>query len=208
MGARTIHSIVKPLAKAEYAQAIKDAVAHLPGPSPPDNPRSKYGYTLSTEELVGVHSGETLVVSRRAWRLAQEIAVARDILFMDLRMQEGDHWDFTLCRGTSVIADFSTRVGYFEENPDAVGSWKFGDLQAFASAWGIDPQRVAPYLIDWDAHLTPFKNPGNTYEIFDVYQIFDFMRVLGIRSPFGHDDCFLINVPCWEYGPRVAQQLD
>ena len=214
MGARTIHSIVKPIAKADYAQAIQDAIVMLPGSRPRDRPQSEFGYAESTRQIVGVHINDTLVLSDEAWKLAAHMAEARNLLWMELRMQEGDHWDFTLHRGTELIADFSTRVLYWNDDGKAVRPWKHGDLYAFASAWGIDPERVAPYLIDWDRprkFLDRFRRrkevrsmPDDKYSIGDVYQIFDFMRVIDTPSPFGHDDNFVFNVPCWKWGRRTT----
>ncbi len=122
-------------------------------------------------------------------------------------MQEGDHWDFTLQRGDQMLANFSTRVRYFNDSRKVGRPWKQGDLQTFADAWGIDPRLVAPYLFDWDRRRTPAEwllrhkprrsMPDDKFCIGDVLQILDFMRVIGIAEPFGHPDRFELTIPVW-----------
>src|SRR5262245_35144477 len=155
MGERTRWSIVKGIPAAEVHAAIDAALAVLPGP-PPAVPRSAdWKWTLGGREVQGVCTGEVLVLCDDAWELAQEIAVQRGLHELELRVQEGDHWDFTLCRGRDVVADFSTRVGYFDDGPSVPRPWKCGSLRVFVEAWGVSPDVVAPYLVDWDSLPAP-----------------------------------------------------
>lgn len=210
MGERTVYSILKPLDRRLSTDAIAHAISHCPNEKPIDRPGSQWRHELDTQRIVCVHSDDVLVMSSRAWRFAEFIAKTHNLLLMELRMQEGDHWDFTLYRGGQhqLLADFSTRVLYFDDSPRAPRPWKSGDLQTFAQAWEIDPQLVAPYLIDWDRPRNVYERlrrrkekrsmPDDKFPIGDVHQIFDFMRVIGVAVPHCHPDYFELTIPVWE----------
>lgn len=126
MGVRTVYSVVKPLPPAAVREALDEVIAALPGPPPRESKWSDYHYAPGSRELVAVSGADSLTLSDGAWQVARAIAVPRRLLAMELRVQEGNHWDFTLYRGEEVIADFSTPVGYWDNDPASPRPWKAG----------------------------------------------------------------------------------
>ncbi len=210
MGQRTVYSIVHgiPTDPPARARALLDqalSVFPLPGPDPNQNRPAHYPPLVRGErEHWGVVYPGSLLMYDNAWQIAREISRATGAVHLELRIQEGDHWDCTLYRVEEVIANFSTRVRYFDENPPAY-PWKAGNLEAFAGGWGIAPERVAPYLIDWDSLDEPRKvHPDDQCETGDFCQVFDFMRTLGISpEPGVHPGLFRFVEPGWVMAPRT-----
>ena len=202
MGERTRWSIVKGIPADEAVAAIDAALPVLPGPPPATPKNSSYRHIRGTREVLGVCEGDVLTLCDDAWRLAQEIAVQRGLFEIELRAQEGDHWDFTLFRGREVLVDFSTRVGYFDENRNTPRPWKLGSPRVLAEAWGVPLPAIVPYLVDWDALPAPRRvTPTSRFASGDWRELFDFMSLLGAAPPYERPDRFRLEVPFWKYDP-------
>jgi hypothetical protein len=207
LSVRIIYSIVKGVDAASTRPALTEAASALPGPAPDNSRWSDHAYVHGEREMVGVVHGDTLCISDNAHQLAGEIARRTGALHMELRIQEGDHWDFSLYQANQLIADFSTRVGAWEPDSTAPRPWKRGSLETFARAWGVEPNAVEPYLIDWDALREPiYVEQGNEFRTHDWRQVLDFMRVIGVAAPDSHPERFLFSVPAW-VGVRRRQPL-
>jgi hypothetical protein len=149
--------------------------------------------------MVALACPDAVVVTDDAWRLAAEMGRLLDAPYLELRVQEGDHWDFTLYHRTQVVADFSTKVSYFDSNPAAPRPWKLGDAAAFSNLWNVPLPRVLPYLIDWELLTAPrFVAEGDRFPAGDWRQIVDFMRVIGVEDPLDNPGHFQFEVPAWE----------
>jgi hypothetical protein len=117
---------------------------------------------------------------------------------LELRVQESDHWDLTAYYRGEVVADFSTRVGYFDPDPTTPRPWKKGDAGAFCKCWNLPLEQVQPYLIDWDSRPTgKLARDGDNWPNGDWRQVFDFMRVLKVADPGGHPVQFKFNAQGW-----------
>ena len=136
MGLRTVYSILKGIERDDVRAAIDEAIAVMPPPKQKSTAWSDYPYVVAPRSVVAAHEHDVLVFSDQAWILASEIAARRNLVWMELRAQEGDHWDFTLHTGRELVADFSTFVGAFEDDPDAPRPWKAGGLAGFAGVAG------------------------------------------------------------------------
>lgn len=95
------------------------------------------------------------------------------------------------------MADFSTRVGYFNDDEDAPRPWKQGDATAFAETWQVPLKSVSPYLFDWDMLAMPTQVAGDQYSAGDWCQVFDFMRAIGLEYPHDNPKQFLFDYPAW-----------
>lgn len=198
MSNSTVYSIIKGVTLGRARSAIEEALTVLPGKEPQHSRWSDYGYAVRMQPMVAIVSNDVLCIADNAWILAFEIARRQNAIHMELRVQEGDHWDFSLYHAGALLADFSTRVGAFNEDPEAPRPWKTGDIHAFADAWDIAVDRIAPYLIDWDAQSQPnWATPGDEYPTGDWCQILDFMQTIGVVPPHGHPDRFEFEVPKW-----------
>ena len=194
----TVYSAIKGVDSDRARSAIEEALTVLPGKAPQHSRWDDYQHTVRMQPMVGVVSNGVLCLADNAWMLAFEIARRLNAVHMELRVQEGDHWDFSLYRAGTLLADFSTRVGAFHEDPEVPRPWKAGDIHAFADAWDISVDRIAPYLIDWDAQSQPsWAMQGDKYPTGDWCQILDFMQTIGVIPPHGHPDRFEFEVPRW-----------
>lgn len=198
MGNCTVYSVIKGVDSDQVQSLINEASTVLPGKKPQQSRWSDEVWAAGKRPMVGICSNGVLCIADNAWVLAFEIARRLNAVHMELRVQEGDHWDFSLYRSGAVIADFSTRVGAFNDDPDAPRPWKSGDIDAFADAWDVPVDRIAPYLIDWDAQSQPqWVVPGDRFQTGDWCQILDFMQAIGVTPPHGHPDRFEFEVPRW-----------
>jgi len=196
MSTRTVYSIVKGVDPDRARTVIEDAAKSLPGPQRKNSKWSDWTYVVESKQMVALACPDALVLADEAWRLAAEIARVLDAPHLELRVQEGDHWDFTLYHRAQVVADFSTRVSYFNSSAPAPRPWKLGNAAAFAELWILPLQRVLPYLVDWDQSAdSRFAVEGDSFPTGDWRQIFDFMRAIGIDNPLDHPDHYEFEVP-------------
>ena len=192
-------SIIKGLQPQAARAAIDAAPAHLPGPPPRESRWSDFRYQPVPHPLRCRINGDITVMGYEARPLARHIVEAHGVLGMEVRVQEGDHWDFSLCRGSTLIADFSTRVGYFNDDPAARRPWKSGSIHDFSTAWEIEPAAVAPYLIDWDSvPELGLALPTDQCPAGDWGQVFDFLRALNVQDPHADPASFRVEIPRWE----------
>ncbi len=149
MGMRFVYSVLKGVPPARLAELIAEGSKALPGPKTLRSNWGDYPSVPDMRSVSAVAEGDTVTLSPDAWRLATEIARLTGAPHLELRVQEGNHWDFTLYHRGAIIADFSTNVAYWNDDPAAPRPWKKGTARDFADVWGVPLERVKPYLIDW-----------------------------------------------------------
>lgn len=199
MSVRTRYSIVKGVHQEIAHQAIADATKLFPGDPPRHSKWSDWTYVVVPKSFDAFVSADMLVITDDAWPVAEAIARIVDAPHLELRVQESDHWDFSLFHHDALIADFSTRVAYFDDDPTSPRPWKLGSAEAFANAWGIPQDKILRYLVDWNALPSPrVCREGDKYPTGDWRQVFDFMTALGINQPDDRRDSFAFAVPSWE----------
>lgn len=199
MSVRTRYSLIKGVNLEIAQRAIAEAGRLLPGDPPAQSKWSDWTHVVSPKSFNAVVVNDILVMTDDAWPVAREIARLVDAPHLELRVQESDHWDFTLYRQDAAIADFSTSVAYFDDNPASPRPWKMGSAEAFAKAWGIPENEILPYFVDWNSlPSSRICRTGDDYPTHDWRQIFDFMAALGADEPDGHPDKFTFSVPSWE----------
>jgi len=203
MAIRTVYSIIKGVPPHRAQAVLAEAVQLLAEPPANHSHRSDLTRIVGWRQITALACPDALIFADDAWPLAQQVARLFDAPHLELRIQESDHWDFSLHHRSQVIADFSTRVSYFDANPARPRPWKQGDAATFARVWNVPLDRVLPYLIDWDTLDVPRlavkgdKNPAG-----DFWQILEFMRAIGVEQPFQHPDSFQLEMPVLD---RVTQ---
>jgi len=75
--------------------------------------------------------------------------------WMEARIQESSHWDFSLMHGEEDLGAFSTLPQYYDPSPSA--RWHFrGNPALLSSLWDVPETRIARYLVNWgDAGYQP-----------------------------------------------------
>ncbi len=199
MSVRTRYSIVKGVNQEIANQVIAEATKLFPKAPLKPSKSSDWIHVAGSQSFDAFVSADMLVITNDAWTVAKEIARIVDAPHLELRVQESDHWDFSLFHHDALVADFSTRVAYFNDDPTSPRPWKLGSAEIFANIWGISKEKIQPYLVDWNA--LPCRRAcreGDKYPTDDWRQVFDFMSALGIDQPDNHRDSFAFAVPSWE----------
>ena len=177
---------------------MEEAKQAFPGPKPRHSKWSDSKYVVEPKAMSAVVFGNTLTIIDDAWLLGQQLARLTDAPHLELRVQESSHLDFSLFHREELVADFSTNVAYFNDDPSAPRPWKHGSADIFAKTWDVPLDRVAPYLIDWGRLAAPkYAMSGDQFQTGDWLQIFDFMRAIGAAAPHDHPEAFEFTMPWW-----------
>lgn len=211
MGGSVTFSVLRGIPQEAIPdQAIRAADEWMA--SPPKCSRwSDYQYEPALARVVAAWSEDVLVMMDLStlmqpvsWRIAQAISRIYSCPWMELRQQEGDHWDFTLWRRSGdLVADFSTRVAAFDYENARPRPWKAGGPRAVAEIWGVPLAHIKRYLVDWDALPTAAIGTEKAYEsdshcYGDCDQLHDFMRAIGAIYPYGKPDQIEFEAPSWQ----------
>src|SRR5262245_57288378 len=129
MATRTRYSIVKCGTSTDAHKLIGKAQKGMPGPFPGGSRWGDSRYLVRPRKLSALSCSDAVIMADDAWSLASEMARLADCAHLELRVQESNHWDFTLYKGKDLIADFSTNVLYFDADEAARRPWKQGDAR-------------------------------------------------------------------------------
>jgi hypothetical protein len=86
------------------------------------------------------------------------IAMRLNAVWMELRIQEGSLWDYSLYRGDTHLHNFSTLPTYWNTDRAFVRSQR-GDVDQLVAVWGCDKNRVANYLRQWKMRFPWYSYP-------------------------------------------------
>lgn len=118
-----------------------------------------------------------------------EIGKMLDLVWMELRIQEGSLWDYSLFRGDKHLHSFSTWPEYWDSDPEFIESQR-GDLEQLTECWSCDRRRVEKYLVQSRDLFDPYETlpQGHAYptdgsKYGDIWQMLDFLRALGGADP-------------------------
>lgn len=115
--------------------------------------------------------------------------------YMEARIQEGSHWDYSLHRGFELLDNFSTYPQYWEESDDPITSLaRRGNPEMISLVFGVPIPEFDRYLkhwySDWDeaSEEYRFKLQGKAYpndrsEYRNYEQLWDFLQCIGIHDP-------------------------
>ena len=78
--------------------------------------------------------------------------------WMELRIQEGSLWDYSLYRGDAHLHNFSTWPTYWDTDRQFVESQR-GNVDQLVQSWGCEKQRVANYLRQWKEKFHWYSYP-------------------------------------------------
>lgn len=129
------------------------------------------------------------------WHVAyNEIGRLTNQPWIQLRAQEGSHWDYTLLCGAQILDQFSTEPNYWESDDpyDSKYSHLKGNASVLANAWELPEERVDKYLVNWEwfpdepgPRIPKVKAYASDVSAYcDVLQVDDVARALGcpVRS--------------------------
>lgn len=156
--------------------------------------RSKWGLEPATETAssydclrIASKRNVHLLEHYSGWPFIRELGLILDCPMMQLRLQEGMIWDYSLSKGGQDLDHYSVCPQYWgrDVNPK---EWK-GKPSVLASTWDIPVHKIERYFVQWPwTRRFPwsertFKIQGKAYPedkcpYGDANQFFDFARVL------------------------------
>lgn len=211
MGGRVCFSVLRGVPLDDFPATAIDAARELMRTPPQQSKWTDHPYEPTPTKFVSLWSNDiltmsvwsSLIVPDSAWPMAQALSRKYECPWMELRQQEGDHWDFGLWRAGEPVADFSTRVAAFDYEGVQPRPWKSGDPEVVAQTWGAPLARIERYLVDWDSLPRSVLGVEKAYETDsfcygDCDQLYDFMRAIGACAPCGHPERIEFEAPTWQ----------
>jgi hypothetical protein len=143
--------------------------------------------------------------------LCVKIGERLSIPWLELRVQEGSLWDYSLYSGSTHLDNFSTLPEYWGEDEEWNATQQ-GNSRLLAEAWRLDQSRIERYVRYWGYVEDEDEGGFNTllrgkayrqdeHEYGDIWQMLDFLRALGAVDPMtpGREDFYHRMVrPPWE----------
>jgi hypothetical protein len=129
--------------------------------------------------------------------VCMKIGERLSIPWLELRVQEGSLWDYSLYAGSRHLDDFSTLPEYWGQGEEWNATQR-GNPRLLARTWEIRQNDIEGYLRAWgyeeDAEEGTFRTllQGKAYEqdefeYGDIWQMFDMLRALGAVNPMAPD---------------------
>ena len=173
-----------------FHAATEQAVTELGGNLQWDARPHPYDSNLLTSHHGNVHAAYIHV---SGFEIARAIGRRLSIPWINVRIQEGALWDYSLYRGESHLDNFSTLPEYWDDAPESTDRQR-GNAQLLADTWSISPYQIERYLVSWgyeeDESAGIFRTTlrGKAYkndkhEYGDIWQMTDFIRALGAHDP-------------------------
>ncbi|MEX2112307.1 MAG: hypothetical protein WD845_03935 [Pirellulales bacterium] len=191
MGERnSVHAFKGPTAE-QICAGIEDAVAELGGQVHWDQRPDSDQCSLWVSHNNVVHSA---VFGQRDYEIASFVAVRFNCPYLNVRIQEGSLWEYSLFLGATHLDNFSTLPEYWvdlEFPAEGELEWletRRGQPQVLAQTWGIDQKRIERYLRPWgwnlgeDCFTTTLRGKAyesDHHEAGDIWQMTDFLEALG-----------------------------
>lgn len=116
-----------------------------------------------------------------------ELSRVLGAIWLEARIQEGSHWDYTLSYPGIMLDNFSTLPEYWEDD-ELIKMAKEGRPKILAAAWGVPLEQIERYIRQWgmvdnddETYSTALKGkayPDDQAEYGDYEQLFDLLKKL------------------------------
>ena len=145
------------------------------------------------------HQNEMLVIYDGAFDIASKISCSLNLPHLELRIQEGDHWDLSLYKNNELVADFSVKKSYFNSNLSDKNPWKYGSYDEFIKIWGETNRDLSKYFVDWTSVNEDYKcYDTDRHNVNDYLQIYDLMDGFGISLPAEENGYSILKCKGWK----------
>lgn len=188
---RTLYVFRGP-SEIEFRQAMERVVADLGGQLDWDSHPLDQEAKLLTSHGQLTHSA---LISSNGYEISSGIAKRLEIPWMELRIQEGALWDYTLFNGANYVHKFCTLPEYWDEEPAFIKASQ-GNPDELSRLWKVPLSTIENYLRHWgyvlaeedgayEIKLHGKAYPADQFEYGQVWQMTDFLRALGVQYPGG-----------------------
>lgn len=208
MGARLTLRIYKGCGQAAFRSLAEEAALAVGGrgiewgrPCPDGEPDCD----LRLSHAGDVHS---LYVPYQGsdYHFCKKVGELGRLPWIEVRIQEGSHWDYALHSGAEVVDQFSTDADYFHEKDDQ--AHLKGDAAKLAALWNIPLEKIDRYIRPWGRQneddetyhyvLSGKAYPDDQAPYGSYEQFFDFVRALGGSYPH-EEEGHTIHLPLPEW---------
>jgi len=174
----------------EFRDAVISVVRKLGGKLDWDARPEPISANLLTSHNANVHAA---YIHCDGYQVAKTIGYDLGIPWINVRIQEGALWDYSLYHGDSHLDNFSTLPEYWENDAEWIATQR-GNPGLLAKYWQVDVSAVQNYLKPWgcevDENEGVFRTllrgkayPDDQFEYGDIWQMTDFLRALGAHDP-------------------------
>ena len=190
MGERNSVYVFKGPTLEAFRDTMATVVTRLGGKLDWDARPAPIEANLLTSHKAEVHAA---YIDCRGYEVAKGIGVDLKIPWINVRIQEGSLWDYSLYEADSHVDNFSTLPEYWEDDPEWIATQR-GNPELLARVWRLDQSTVENYLKPWGFELDEDEDVFNTllrgkayptdcHEYGDIWQMTDFLRALGAHDP-------------------------
>lgn len=190
MGERNSVYVFKGPTKGAFRDAVNAAVTQLGGKLHWAQQSNHDNSNLWTSHSGPVHAA---YIHWNDYEIAERVGTDLDVPWINLRIQEGSLWDYSLYRGQVHLHNFSTLPEYWEPDDKDWLATQRGDSHVLAQTWGIDESRIKNYLEPWghwdeEQDDLVYTASGKAYDddrhgYLSIWQMNDFLRALGALDP-------------------------
>ena len=175
----------------QFQRAIEKAAVKLGCTFDPKKTSANGANTLIVERgSKGISVDGSLVVSMADF--LREVSWALEGLpYLEARIQEGSHWDYSLMRGLQHLDKFSTYPQYWEGVEDPIEIlYNRGCPEMLSLVFEVSVGKIDRYMrhwySDWDPVIEDYRTklegkayPNDQYPYRNYEQLFDFVKALG-----------------------------
>jgi hypothetical protein len=190
MGERNSVYVFKGPTIDEFRDSMVSVVKRLGGHIDWDAHPAPMKAKLLTSHNANIHAA---YIHRKGYEVARGIGTELKIPWINIRIQEGSLWDYSLFEADSLADVFSTLPEYWDRDPEWLATQR-GNPDLLARCWGIDRSRIENYLKSWGFELDEEEGIFNTllrgkayptdrHEYGDIWQMTDFLKALGAHDP-------------------------
>lgn len=139
----------------------------------------------------------------------RQLAMELGGVWLEARIQEGSHWDYTLYYPGRPLDEFSTLPQYWDDD-ELLALSKQGRPELLAKAWNVPRDTIDRYIRQWgmrqideDTYETILKGkayPTDRFEYGQYDQLFDFLEKLHYTTTMKW--CFELRIPTRNFSPK------
>lgn len=193
MGERLVLRCFNGPSEKQFQKGFAEQVERYGGEVHWHLPKTEPGEDLRTAHAGQVHTIYLPYLGGADYLICRLVGAALEAPWIEMRIQEGALWDYSLYDGAKHVDQFSTLPEYWDEDDEQAMERGLGDPDLVARLWSVPKERIERYLRHWGMEplgdgLFETKLKGKAYESDEdeygsIYQMFDFLRSLGAVDP-------------------------
>jgi hypothetical protein len=209
MGMRYVTRLFKPAKKPNFKTVVL-AVAEEVGAYAEPSKDGGDMRLLRIGERAGIYTADFPYVCGDHIFFRQ-LGIKLGGVWLEARIQEGSHWDYTLQYPGVVLDNFSTLPEYWSED-ELIKLSTQGRPEILAKAWGVPIELIERYVRQWgmrtideDTYETVLEGkayPTDRFEYGNYDQLFDLIEKLNYTNE--RKWFFDLRLPSWNFSAKAG----